>query len=343
VLNARRRAGKTFLGNIALAAFAAAATLGVAELAVRKFVHVRHVGPPVTTYDSIYRTRLKRNFSAVQITPEFRMRLTTNSMGYRAAEPTGPLKGGLLYLGDSFTVGYGVNDGEEYPALLAKQLSAMGAGSVPYINAGRGNTGQSQWIKFLRREAPGYDPSFVIVQVNETDFSDNLIDGLLRVEEDGAITELPLTRPSLGRVAQRVMDAMPFVSRTYLYGLVRQAYFSLANPPAEGPPDAMMREKQDRLLIRLLEEVDRLCDEGGWPVVALRVALDSTRDARLDSMFTAHGIPSRRIAGFSELSDSYYEVDGHWTAVGHQHAANTILELLAEADSAWLARLKTRN
>jgi hypothetical protein len=338
-----RPSRRKILGNVALAFVVLALSLCAAEIAVREFVPVRSVGPPVTVFDSIYRVRLKRNFSGVQITPEFRQRLSTNSMGQRAPEPTGSLKGGLLYLGDSFTVGYGVNDGEEYPALVQKRLAAMGAGNVPYINAGRGNTGQSHWIKFLRREAPAHDPTFVIVQINETDHSDNLLDGLLQVDSAGKITELTLEKPNLGRFVQSLLDRVPFVPNSYLYGLVRQAYFSLMNPRQEGPADPAMLARQDWMLARLVEEVDRLCDENGWPLIALRVALDSARDARVDSLLTAHGIPSRGIAGRTDLPDLYYAVDGHWNAAGHIHAANLIVELLASTDSAWLTRLTAGN
>ena len=337
----QRPATRGMLGNLMLAIFVAAVSVGIAELAVRQFVPVRSVGAPVTVYDSIYRTRLKRNFSGIQITPEFRQRLSTNSMGYRGPEPTGSLKGALLYLGDSFTVGYGVNDGEEYPALVAARLTAMSASPVPYINAGRGNTGQSHWIKFLRREAAGYDPAFVVVQINETDFSDNLLDALLDVDSAGTITELHVTRPGLGRIVQPVLDALPFVSSSYLYGLVRQAYFAFANRQEEGPPDPTMRGREDRRLVRLIEEVDRLCDEAGWRVLALRIALDDERDALVDSLLTAHGIPSRKVAGRTELPDLYYTVDGHWNAAGHKHATDLILDLFAATDSAWQTRLKT--
>jgi hypothetical protein len=339
-MTAERRSPLRVFANLGLASVFMALSLVTAELAVRRFVPVRSVGTPVTVYDSIYRTRLKRNFSGVQITPEFRQHLTTNSLGHRGPEPAGPLNGVLLYLGDSFTVGYGVNDGEEYPALIAARLAAMGARSVPYINAGRGNTGQSHWIKYLRREAARYDPALVIIQVNETDFSDNLIDALLHVDSTGTISELTLPQPGLGRIVQPVLDALPFVSSSYLYGLVRQAYFAITNRPAEGPPDPLMLERQDRVLVRLIEEVDRLCDEAGWPIIALRVALDDRRDALVDSLFTAHGIPSRRVSDRNALPDFYYAVDGHWNAAGHELAAGMILDLMAASDSTWHNRLR---
>jgi len=339
-MSGERRPARRVLGNVALSLFVLAASVVAAELAVRTFVPVRSVGTPVTVYDSIYRTRLKRNFSGVQITPEFRQHLSTNSLGHRGPEPRGPLRGALLYLGDSFTVGYGVNDGEEYPALVAARLAERGAGTVPYINAGRGNTGQSHWIKYLRREAPALEPTFVIVQINETDFSDNLLDALLAVDSAGNITELPLPKPGLGRLVQPVLDALPFVSSSYLYGLVRQAYFALSSRPAEGPPDPGQRGREDRMLMRLVEEVDRLCDEAGWRTVALRIALDDERDARVDSLFTAHGIPSRRVRDRNALPDFYYAIDGHWNAAGHRLAAEMILELFAASDSMGYSRIK---
>ena len=120
----RPKSKNALLINVALLVLVTAVALCAAELAVRRFVTVRSVGPAVTVYSPIYGVRLRSNFSGVQITPEFRMRITTNSLGFRGPEPDGPLRNVLLYLGDSFTVGYGVNDGEEFPALVAARLAS---------------------------------------------------------------------------------------------------------------------------------------------------------------------------------------------------------------------------
>src|SRR5258708_2517343 len=62
--------------------------LGLAELVVRWFVPVRDVGPPFSAYDAVFGKRMKAGFSAERISQEFRMRLSTNSLGFRGPEPS---------------------------------------------------------------------------------------------------------------------------------------------------------------------------------------------------------------------------------------------------------------
>ena len=72
--------------NLALAFIAILVSLGVCELVVRNFVSVRNVGPSFTRYDSYYGQLLKQNFLGLRVTPEFTMRLTTNSDGFRGPQ-----------------------------------------------------------------------------------------------------------------------------------------------------------------------------------------------------------------------------------------------------------------
>src|SRR6185295_7928209 len=114
--------GHEMLRNSALFLLSLVASLGLAEVVVQAFVPVRDVGPSFTVYDPVLGKRLKASFSAERITPEFRMRLSTNSLGFRGPEPKAISSGPILFLGDSFTMGYGVRDGEEYPARVATEL-----------------------------------------------------------------------------------------------------------------------------------------------------------------------------------------------------------------------------
>jgi len=58
----------------------------------------------------------------------------------------------LFVIGDSYTEGYGVNDGEEFPRLVGQRLSQR-YGPMTVINYGVGNTGNGRWIKILERDA----------------------------------------------------------------------------------------------------------------------------------------------------------------------------------------------
>lgn len=115
------------------------------EILVRLFVPVRNVGPTFSVYDSVYGKRHKPSFQTVRSSPEFRMAFTTNSEGFRGPEEP-KRKGGVLFIGDSFTEGYGVNDGEEFPALVRDEMrKRMGRAAPPVWNAGIGDVGNGRW------------------------------------------------------------------------------------------------------------------------------------------------------------------------------------------------------
>ena len=162
----------------------------VAEFFVRIFVTVRDVGPSFTTYDPYFGKRLKRSFNAERITPEFRMRLATNSFGFRGPEPTRFPSDPVLFLGDSFTMGYGVSDGSEFPSRIDAELRRRHGASAPtVVNAGIGDSGNGFWVKFLRLNAKTINPRLVVMQVLDNDFVDNVSEGLFALKADGSLDE----------------------------------------------------------------------------------------------------------------------------------------------------------
>ena len=125
--------------------------LVLAEAVVRLFVPVRNVGPSFTTYDPVYGKALKTNISVERVAPEFTMTFTTNSHGFRGPEIADLSQGSLLFLGDSFTMGYGVSDGEEFPAIVRKATATCNPPlNLEVVNAGMGNNGNGRVLKFLQ-------------------------------------------------------------------------------------------------------------------------------------------------------------------------------------------------
>ena len=123
------------LRNAGLLLLSTVISLALAEIAVRYFIPVRDVGPSLSVHDPVLGGRIKANFRAERITPEFRMRLSTNSLGFRGPEPDGVPRRAILFLGDSFTLGHGASDGEEFPARIAdnvnEKLFEFAAGAAP--------------------------------------------------------------------------------------------------------------------------------------------------------------------------------------------------------------------
>ena len=306
--------------------------LALAELSVRAFVSVRNVGPLFTVNDPFMGKRIKKNFHTVRVTPEFTMTFTSNSLGFRGPEPDSPAIDSVLFVGDSFTMGFGVSDGEEFPALIkAKLVATYGKSAISVVNTGVGNNGNGRWIKLLKAEADQFKPRLVVLQVMANDYDDNVREGYFRVVGDGVLEELPIRNNPL-KDLEPLLDAIPGLSYSHLYGLVRQAMAGQS-----GGADAMATSVQaaaatagvgdaDRLTERLIAESVAICRSKGYPVFAILVGLKGERLGRVQSLFQAQRIATFTVPDKAERPDLYFKIDGHWNAAGHRFVAHEVFE-----------------
>lgn len=306
-----------------------AAALVIDEVIVRLFVPVRNVGPSFTEYDPVYGKSLKKNFSCERICPEFRMQLSTNSLGHRGPEPPTFPERGILFLGDSFTEGLGVSDGEEFPALVRSALNQRyGPDFVPVINAGIGNAGSGRWLKFLRREGKRYNPQLIVLQLMDNDFHENLQERLFVMSDDGTLLEQQPGPQGGLRFGQSLVEALPGLSYSYLLGFIREAYWATARVP-KIPEDETERAKFDQITYILVDEIIRLCKLEGWPLLVMMVGFEPSRLSKMQAVVQKHRVPYIIPPSKSERPDLYFITDGHWNAKGHEHAALMVLNAMA--------------
>ena len=326
---------KRALQLLALAAVSGLFALLIAEIAVRGFVTVRNVGPSFTIYDPVFGKRLKADFSTTRVTPEFTMRLTTNSLGFRGPEPPAPPRGAILFLGDSFTMGYGVDDEEEFPALVRQAVAPQG---VPVVNAGIGDNGNGRWLKFLEREAPRYAPRLVVLQVTGNDFYDNHDEGLFELSPGGELVELAVPAPGTKRRIQRVIELVPGVAYLHLVGLMRQIRMPAGVRSSPREPSDPESIRQARLVLaslthRLIEEALSTCAEQGWPTLVVLTDLEDEWRRPLEELLVVRGVPFFSAPRKIERPELYYDVDGHWRPAGHAYMAEKLLENRALRDA----------
>lgn len=311
-------------------------SLGLAEVAVRLFIPVRDLGPSFTVYDPVLGKRLKASFSAERVTPEFRMRLSTNSLGFRGPELKGGPQGSIVFLGDSFTLGYGVSDGEEYPARIAAELRRRhGDTAPPVVNAGIGDSGNGFWVKFLRTEAAALKPRLVVMQLLDNDFADNVSEKLFALGPDGSLRGLSVPPPGAMRRLQALIEAIPGLPYSHLVGLMRQLRgptFEPLDKGASGPARSDGPNAEDELTLRIVQEAISICSSQGWSMLGLLVGIPAAREAALKDLFARQGIPLITVPGKAQRPDLYYEIDGHWRAPGHAYAAERVLMALTTLD-----------
>jgi hypothetical protein len=238
-------------------------------------------------------------------------------------------------------MGYGVTDGEEYPAIVRNHLDGLDAYLRPeVINCGMGNNGNGRPLKFLRRGASRFNPKLIVVQINETDFADNVNEGLFSIDESGNLREAPVRPPSSRRKLQKTLESIPALPYSRLFclvrGLARLGHTSQNNPVMSGQSggDSCRRTSEDRLLLSLQSEIVSTARESGWPVLVLLTGIDGRRLEMLQGFFADRGVPAISLPTRHERPDLYFEVDGHWNAEGHVSVARRVLDAIMEFELA---------
>jgi len=320
--------------NVPVAALAIMLTLGLLELFVRNFVTVRNVGPAFTVYDPIYGKRLKPNLHAKRIAPEFRFAINTNSFGMRDPEPTQPLTDGIVFVGDSFTMGYGVQDNEAFPALVRAGLASRGV-TMPVLNTGMGNNGNGRWVKFFEHDAAKFRPRIVVFQVMANDFDDNLAEHLFQLDSNGRLRELPIGPPSLARKAQTFVDDVPGLSYSYLVSLAWTAAETIQSDRSIASTESGLDDDlpSDELTFALVRTAVDKARATGADVIGLLVGLSGPRRAKMIEIFKERGLTCLDGPNRKGSPDMFFKVDGHWNAAGHRRAAELLLpEILRRVD-----------
>jgi lysophospholipase L1-like esterase len=233
-------------------------------------------------------------------------------------------------------MGYGVNDGNEFPALVRKALSRRGSKVASVINAGMGNNGNGRWVKFLRTEAISYYPNLVVLQIHANDFQDNIRERLFERSPTGELIELSVPSQGAKRKLQSIVEGVPGLAHSYLIGLARQVSSPgnspYLHPVSDTPPiDSDRISVEEQIFFRLLEEVLSICKDQGWRVLAVLVNIPDKRLSKMEKFFSGYDVLRVIIPGKRDRPDLYYKVDGHWNASGHRFTADRILEVLEES------------
>ena len=268
------------------------------------------------------------------------MSLTTNSHGFRGPEIDDLSDESILFLGDSFTMGYGVSDGEEYPALIRQQLREQGD-TATVINAGMGGNGNGWWLNWLKQHADTLNPRHVVLQFYINDLDDNIGEGFYTLDENQQLIQLPIQAPSKQRKLQHLIESVPGLANSYMVGFARQVVHAMgaraANKeadntnkaePVQQVSDAELRAPARKLQVEIVRGVMDILQEKGWPVSVLLVDLYPDNVESLQAHFHSYGIEPIVITGKIQYPEMYFKVDHHWNSKGHRYAASLLEPML---------------
>lgn len=338
----------------AVAAFnlaAVALVLGTAEVGVRLMSGAERTDQddqlPMCRPDPVTLWRYRPDIQLTYRAPEFEMRIRTNDEGLRgAAMPAGSAPT-VLFIGDSFTFGWGVSEAERYTDVIARLL-----GDVRTVNAGHWMYTFDQQLLLMRQLVERHRPMVVVqgfywMHVRSL-FNHQLernADGSLRAVLDPKIHVDPrgvlkfrsdwLERPPLGS------QLVALVARAVLNRDLRQRaadWVDYMRP--DSTRDAALWAETDALigetalmlrragiayvpfLIPASVEVGGTqWSQVGWMGSAPPAGIDVTLPAaRFATMLRRHGAePVELAAALREAGGAtlYFPQDGHWNAAGH--------------------------
>lgn len=292
-----------------------------------------------------YSARFRRN--------EFDVLVVHGADGFRRGPDVrpGPSATRIAVLGDSFTWGWGVEQG----ATFCDRLQVLLGDSALVKNFGVNAYGTGQERLLLEHTALPWRPDVVLLMVYENDFQDNADEKGGRrpwfelVEDRLVARNCPVRRDISGRARavsrrSRALSFLQYNANVLLSDLRRDVRASADS----GTPASCRVSAEEWLLFEaLLEELADLC-ASSTAAPELRVAyipshaelLDTLAGEpraphamRLEEACAARGLPfldlaSPLLEAWPDSGDSdplYFEQDNHWTSRGHRIAAAALM------------------
>lgn len=316
--------------------------LVLGELLVR-FANPQPYMMPRYQYSPLYGHGLPPSTVMTAARPgEWEFRYTINEYGYRG--PAIPISNSydrtnVVVLGDSYSMGVGVDDDEVYSAVLSRELGDC----FDVVNLGVGGYGLSHEIRRFYEFGVLYRPQVVVLQFFHNDPSDDLEDRITRVE-DGRFRFRP-TSHRVGWLKQMLSDSVIQYSQVYnlarnfAYRTVRSRRLAdseeaAVETPVEttGKPSAVPQPGES-LYIDLLDAFANDLKERKVDLILIAVngALDrfpaiARRVGELDRAGRLHYV---EVEGWFEGVSDYGSPEGHsWGAKAHRIVGENLARVI---------------
>jgi len=256
-----------------------------------------------------------------EATGEYSVSYASNSLGFRSRREYSADPPPVVFLGDSYTFGSGVQDDETFVALVDRELGA----EVPCYNMGIGGFGIDQMWMTLRHYALPLQPRAVVLAFIRYD-----LDRSLSAYRRGHIwREKPVYRVADGELVPMTVSNRPgavqrlLLQRSGLVAVWRKVEHSLARRYEVGRTWKVNRA--------LFEAIRDDCAEAGAALLVVHIPVNRQHPTPVfDRVFAEIGVPYLDLGEWMpEDSDGlYYPEDRHLTPAGHRSVASVIVEQL---------------
>jgi hypothetical protein len=325
-----RASRKRFAFTVAGMVFAGLLLVGL-DVLVGAFVLPRMTHNNIMVeHDAVLGWKLRRNTAIVRGDGRETWRQTINDEGFRTrrlpvAKPPGVKR--VLFLGDSHTEAYTVDDADTYTVLIEQQLSRTRP--VEVIALGVAGFSTDQEVLAYLRYGRAYRPDVVVLQFASNDVPFNVLERYWRGHK-------PLFQ-RYGDVLMLSGVPVPNFRNTELFEptwLQRSALMlSIEGMLRQLAIRHGVRRKADieeawRVTALLLRDLDRIVRSDGARLVVFQADLNTDSEARLRAILGPLGVPYVETAGVYVGDSESYWIGRHWNEKGQQAIARFLSEAL---------------
>jgi hypothetical protein len=293
----------------------------------------------------------------------FAFRYSNNSLGWRGRREyreKKPADYRVLFLGDSFTYGLGVNDDQTFAAQVEKDLLA-GRLSVEVLNAGAPGKGTDYALKCFQTVGRKFHPDLTVLGFFCNDFQDNARGEYYNIGRRGELQVKPLNcdRGSIKTLLDRLPAYNWLISWSQAANLVKQAGVeALINRGRQSGPDATQglvvsydrgasgyATAANKPLTRIyVEQLNAAVKRAGGELMMCYIPISQdVLEYRRTSTISPDERAIQRLAADNGMMlwsltpllahsgqpiERLYHQEGHWTAAAHEIAARYLSRLI---------------
>jgi lysophospholipase L1-like esterase len=255
---------------------------------------------------------------------------TFDADGFRAEESPAAFDRTILFVGDSFTEGYGVVDGASFPAQTGLALARRGI-PVRSLNAGDSGAGAAQEFRLLRLLLGERKVDGVVLQVfPHNDLEDNWQDGGFTVV-DGKLVAVSPPRPPAHIAWGKWLADNRVLGQVNVVRLLANLFPPLNPPPMEATDDAVQLERL------LLQETVSAAHAARIPILIFVVAEQHECEHRTQgppvhayervlAVVEGLGVP---FVTSCDVTRDHYNHSGHFDAAGNALIGEVLADRLA--------------
>lgn len=241
----------------------------------------------------------------------------------------------VMFIGDSFTYGKGVNDHETFSYALQQMLIQD---SVQIINAGVEGRGTDHALRSYQIYKDKYQPNTVIYFAHYNDLADNIRDEYFTVVNDSTLT--PKSFENLtGGTKKKLQDSKVYnwlVSNSHFFSLLKSVLVAVLIPDQIVKyEDGIDMERAKKLTAIFIEQLRKEVEADGrkFLVYYIPSTIDinerikgslTEQEAFFDNYFKEKNITFYNLSadfidsGETNILEHFYLPEGHWNPNGHQ-------------------------